>query len=36
MPALASVAERNAAMDDAFDYRGDITITTRDGKKSDR
>ena len=33
VPALASVAERNAAMDDAFDYRGDITITTRDGKK---
>jgi hypothetical protein len=32
VPQLASDAERNAAMDDAFDYRGDVTITTRDGK----
>jgi len=33
VPNLAQVAERNAAMDNAFDYRGDVTITTRDGKK---
>jgi len=32
VPPLASAAERNAAMDQAFDYRGDITIHTADGK----
>jgi hypothetical protein len=32
MPSLASDAERKAALDDAFDYRGDVTITTVDGK----
>jgi hypothetical protein len=32
IPALASPAERIAAMDMAFDYRGDVTIHTRDGK----
>lgn len=32
VPTLANVADRNAAMDNAFDYRGDVTITTRDGK----
>lgn len=32
VPSLASPAERNAAMDNAFDYRGDVTIYTTDGK----
>jgi len=29
---LASPAERDAALDRAFDYRGDVTIHTRDGQ----
>ena len=32
VPPLASQAERNAAMDQAFDYRGDITLTLKDGR----
>lgn len=32
VPALATPAERDAAMDLAFDYRGDVTIHTTDGK----
>lgn len=32
VPTIATVAERNAAMDQAFDYRGDVTIHTTDGK----
>src|SRR5690348_9182391 len=32
VPPLASQAERNAAMDQAFDYRGDITLHTADGR----
>ncbi|MCX5661218.1 MAG: hypothetical protein NTW19_16145 [Planctomycetota bacterium] len=32
MPAIASPAERNAALDLAFDYRGDVSIETADGK----
>ncbi len=33
VPSLATAQERQAAFDQAFDYRGDITITTKDGKK---
>jgi hypothetical protein len=32
VPSLATPEERNAAFDQAFDYRGDVTITTKDGK----
>ncbi len=32
VPTLASEAERRAALDQAFDYRGDVTITTTDGR----
>jgi len=32
VPDLATEAQRNAAMDQAFDYRGDVTLVTRDGK----
>ncbi len=32
VPALASPVERDAALDQAFDYRGDVTITTTDGR----
>lgn len=32
---LAGAAERNAAMDQAFDYRGDVTIETNDGRTID-
>ena len=31
VPELASEAELRAALDKAFDYRGDVTITLRDG-----
>src|SRR4051812_49812363 len=33
IPALASEAETFAALEKAFDYRGDITITRKDGSK---
>jgi hypothetical protein len=33
IPALASEDELRAALEKAFDYRGDITITRRDGSK---
>ncbi|MEX2213290.1 MAG: hypothetical protein WD768_04130 [Phycisphaeraceae bacterium] len=32
VPPLASAQERNAALDLAFDYRGDVTIETTDGR----
>jgi hypothetical protein len=32
VPALATPQERCAAFDQAFDYRGDVTITTTDGR----
>ncbi|MCC7192995.1 MAG: hypothetical protein IT444_09475 [Phycisphaeraceae bacterium] len=32
IPALATEAERREAMDQAFDYRGDVTIHTSEGK----
>lgn len=32
IPSLATPAERKAAMDEAFDYRGDVTIKTLDGR----
>jgi hypothetical protein len=32
IPALASDADRREAMDQAFDYRGDVTIHTADGR----
>lgn len=32
VPSLATPAERAAAMDHAFDYRGDVTIHTADGR----
>lgn len=35
VPSLATPQERQAAFDQAFDYRGDITITTKDGKTLD-
>lgn len=31
VPPLATPAERNAAMDQAFDYRGDVTLHLTDG-----
>jgi hypothetical protein len=33
LPALASDAEVREALEKAFDYRGDITITRKDGSK---
>ncbi|MGH9640002.1 MAG: hypothetical protein ACRD3Y_08075, partial [Bryobacteraceae bacterium] len=33
IPALASEEEIKAALDKAFDYRGDVTITRKDGTK---
>ena len=33
MPALASDAEVREALEKAFDYRGDITITRKDGSQ---
>src|SRR5690349_12540099 len=33
VPALASDDELRAALEKAFDYRGDVTITRRDGSK---
>ena len=33
VPAMATPAERNAALDQAFDYRGDVTIHTADGTR---
>ena len=33
VPALASEAEVREALEKAFDYRGDITITRKDGSK---
>jgi hypothetical protein len=33
VPALASEAELREALETAFDYRGDVTITRRDGTK---
>jgi hypothetical protein len=32
VPPLATPAERRAAMDQAFDYRGDVTLHTADGR----
>jgi hypothetical protein len=32
VPPLADPAQRDAAMDQAFDYRGDVTIQTVDGQ----
>ncbi|MGA7422925.1 MAG: hypothetical protein WBW77_09595, partial [Candidatus Sulfotelmatobacter sp.] len=33
IPQLASEAEIRAALEKAFDYRGDVTITRKDGSK---
>ncbi|HEV2113148.1 MAG TPA: hypothetical protein VGR50_03305 [Terriglobales bacterium] len=33
IPQLASEEETRAALEKAFDYRGDVTITLRDGRK---
>ena len=33
IPALATVAEIHEALEKAFDYRGDLTITLKDGQK---
>jgi len=33
VPELASEAELREALEKAFDYRGDVTLTTKDGKK---
>jgi hypothetical protein len=33
VPSLASDAEIRAALEKAFDYRGDLTITLKDGRK---
>jgi hypothetical protein len=33
IPELATEAELREALEKAFDYRGDITLTTKDGKK---
>ena len=33
VPALAGEAELRAALDQAFDYRGDVTLTLKDGRK---
>ena len=32
VPSVATPQERRAALDKAFDYRGDVTIRTRDGR----
>ncbi len=32
VPVLATQADRKAAFDEAFDYRGDVTIRTDDGR----
>lgn len=32
VPSLATTAERDAAMDQAFDYRGDVTLELTDGR----
>jgi hypothetical protein len=32
VPHLATAEERRVAMDEAFDYRGDVTIHTTDGR----
>ena len=34
IPALATEAEIREALEKAFDYRGDLTITLKDGQKS--
>jgi hypothetical protein len=33
IPELASEAELREALEKAFDYRGDVTLTTKDGRK---
>jgi hypothetical protein len=33
LPELASEAELREALEKAFDYRGDVTLTTKDGRK---
>jgi hypothetical protein len=33
IPALATVSEIHEALEKAFDYRGDLTITLKDGRK---
>jgi hypothetical protein len=33
VPALATVSEIHEALEKAFDYRGDLTITLKDGRK---
>jgi hypothetical protein len=33
IPAMASVSEVHEALEKAFDYRGDLTITLKDGRK---
>src|SRR5262252_2685550 len=33
IPQLASDEEKRAALEKAFDYRGDVTITLKDGRK---
>ena len=33
IPALATVSEVHEALEKAFDYRGDLTITLKDGQK---
>jgi hypothetical protein len=33
VPELATEAELREALETAFDYRGDVTLTTKDGKK---
>ena len=33
IPDLATEAELREALEQAFDYRGDVTLTTKDGKK---
>jgi hypothetical protein len=33
IPALATVSEIHEAIEKAFDYRGDLTITLKDGQK---
>ena len=33
IPELANEAELREALEKAFDYRGDVTLTTKDGKK---
>ena len=33
IPALATVSEIHEALEKAFDYRGDVTITRKDGSK---